>query len=141
MPFFVYVAILITAVFSIVLEWDALVEPSAAARHAMQAASSFGPPPPQVPRSDVKQKHSVVQPAPGDKAAAAPQTVAPVKGAGEPHAVTLDDTLVQKTAVPVAPLCDAAACAAAYHSFRESDCTYMPSAGVRRRCTKGNPLQ
>jgi hypothetical protein len=141
MPFFVYVVVLITALFSVFLEWDALVEPSAAARHGMQAASSFSPPPPQVLRSDVKQDDGVVQPAPGDKAAAAPQAVAPVKAAGEPHAVTLDDTLVQKTAAPAAPLCDVAACAAAYHSFRESDCTYMPSAGVRRLCTKGNPPQ
>lgn len=141
MPVFVYVAILITALFSVVLEWDALVEPSAAARHAMQAASNFSPPPPQVSGGDVKQYDSVVQPVPGDKAAAVPQAVPPVKGAGEPHAVTLDDTLVQTTAVPAAPLCDVAACAAAYHSFRQSDCTYMPSAGVRRLCTKGNPPQ
>jgi hypothetical protein len=34
-------------------------------------------------------------------------------------------------------LCDVAACAAAYRSFRESDCTYNPSFGPRRLCTKG----
>jgi hypothetical protein len=39
------------------------------------------------------------------------------------------------------PQCDVTACAAAYHSFRASDCTYMPSAGVRRLCTKGTPPQ
>jgi hypothetical protein len=37
--------------------------------------------------------------------------------------------------------CDVAACAAAYRTFRASDCTYMPSAGVRRLCTKGTPPQ
>jgi len=36
-------------------------------------------------------------------------------------------------------LCDVAACAAAYRTFQASDCTYMPSRGVRRLCTKGRP--
>jgi hypothetical protein len=39
------------------------------------------------------------------------------------------------------PKCDVTACAEAYRSFRTSDCTYMPSAGVRRLCTKGTPPQ
>jgi hypothetical protein len=37
------------------------------------------------------------------------------------------------------PLCDVAACTAAYRSFQASDCTYMPNPGVRRLCTKGRP--
>jgi hypothetical protein len=37
------------------------------------------------------------------------------------------------------PLCDVAACTAAYRTFQASDCTYMPSRGVRRLCTKGRP--
>ena len=79
---------------------------------------------------------------PDAKAAAdkplAPLIVTPLGAAG-------DDALAQKPAAPVAaappPLCDIAACAAAYHSFRASDCTYMPTAGVRRLCTKGKPPQ
>ena len=39
------------------------------------------------------------------------------------------------------PKCDVDACTQAYRSFRASDCTYMPSAGVRRLCTKGTPPQ
>ncbi len=39
------------------------------------------------------------------------------------------------------PKCDVTACTEAYRSFRASDCTYMPSAGVRRLCTKGKPPQ
>jgi hypothetical protein len=35
--------------------------------------------------------------------------------------------------------CDIDACGAAYRSFRESDCTYNPSFGPRRLCTKGDP--
>jgi hypothetical protein len=37
------------------------------------------------------------------------------------------------------PKCDVTACEAAYRSFRESDCTYNPSFGPRRLCTKGDP--
>jgi membrane peptidoglycan carboxypeptidase len=33
--------------------------------------------------------------------------------------------------------CDHQACAAAYNSFRASDCTYQSYAGARRRCEKG----
>jgi 1A family penicillin-binding protein len=36
------------------------------------------------------------------------------------------------------PQCDRVACAAAYQSFRSSDCTYQPHSGSRRLCEKGN---
>lgn len=39
------------------------------------------------------------------------------------------------------PKCDVTACAEAYRSFRESDCTYQPNFGPRRLCTKGKPPQ
>jgi hypothetical protein len=35
------------------------------------------------------------------------------------------------------PKCDVTACAAAYRSFRASDCTFNPSIGPRQLCTKG----
>ena len=38
---------------------------------------------------------------------------------------------------PAPPKCDVRACASAYRSFTESDCTYQPSEGPRRLCTKG----
>jgi penicillin-binding protein 1A len=36
-------------------------------------------------------------------------------------------------------LCNVAACAQAYRSFRVSDCTYQSYSGLRRLCTKGSP--
>jgi hypothetical protein len=42
---------------------------------------------------------------------------------------------------PAPPKCDVNACAEAYRSFRTSDCTYQPSGGPRRLCTKGKPPQ
>lgn len=35
-----------------------------------------------------------------------------------------------------APRCNVRACEEAYRSFRASDCTYQPSQGERRLCTK-----
>jgi hypothetical protein len=37
------------------------------------------------------------------------------------------------------PRCDIDACARAYYTFRPFDCTYQPSNGPRRLCTRGNP--
>lgn len=39
--------------------------------------------------------------------------------------------------IPSKPKCDVIACTSAYRSFQESDCTYQPSVGPRRLCTKG----
>lgn len=37
---------------------------------------------------------------------------------------------------PPPPNCNVEACEAAYRSFRASDCTYQPTRGERRLCTK-----
>jgi len=37
---------------------------------------------------------------------------------------------------PPPPNCNVDACEAAYRSFRASDCTYQPTRGERRLCTK-----
>ena len=62
---------------------------------------------------------------------------------------TNDNAAPAATKAPVArianeaaqPQCDVNACAAAYRSFRASDCTYLPGGGERRLCTKGTPPQ
>jgi hypothetical protein len=112
MPFIVYLAILSTALFSVVLEWDALVERPPAARHAVQAVVPTSP----SPSTDT----------------AAPTTRAPLPAETPPPA---QPAAVETPAVH----CDVDACAAAYRSFRASDCSYMPSSGARRLCTKGTP--
>ena len=61
MPFFVYVAIMAVALFSVALEWDSLVAPSSTTWHEMQAVGELGKPPAQ---------RDAVQPPP---AAVAPQ--------------------------------------------------------------------
>jgi hypothetical protein len=49
----------------------------------------------------------------------------------------IDDTNTPVEQTSSQPKCDISACTSAYHSFRESDCTYQPSTGPRRLCRKG----
>jgi hypothetical protein len=85
---------------------------------------------------------------PGARRAAAPAGVIgtpigpaapPDIGAPFPDAAAQVNAPAAPAPAAAAPKCDVTACAAAYRSFRESDCTYMPNAGVRRLCTKGTP--
>lgn len=131
MPFIVYLAILMAAVFSIGLEWDALVEPSAATRHEIRAVTELGSPPrPAAPASGAA--------APAVQAAV---PAAPAAVAAAPAAVNAAESQPPAAAVatqaPAPPPCDIDACTSAYHSFRPSDCTYQPNEGPRRLCTKG----
>jgi len=76
---------------------------------------------------------------------AAAQTNAPAApkiGASQPDTAII---IMNEPAAPATaeapPKCDIAACAAAYRTFTASDCTYVPSFGVRKLCTKGTPPQ
>jgi hypothetical protein len=87
---------------------------------------------------------------PGARRAAAPAGVvgtpitpaAPLDiGAPFPDAAAQLNAPAAPAPAAAAPKCDVDACTQAYRSFRASDCTYMPNAGVRRLCTKGTPPQ
>jgi hypothetical protein len=67
----------------------------------------------------------------------------PAKSAPPLPGVRGPDSTVQIMAEPAAgkPKCDIIACAQAYRTFTASDCTYAPSLGERRLCTKGTPPQ
>jgi hypothetical protein len=54
-----------------------------------------------------------------------------------PNNAATDDANALIAQTPSQPKCDVNACTSAYRSFRKSDCTYQPSDGPRRRCTKG----
>ncbi len=77
---------------------------------------------------------------PIDGNAAAP----PAKNASPKPGARGPDSTVQIMVEPAAagkPKCDIIACAQAYRTFTASDCTYAPSLGERRLCTKGTPPQ
>jgi BA14K-like protein len=100
-----------------------VTEPPMAASPPVQAAR---PPPPAAAGSPPLQGNTAAPPA---------------KGATRPPAAAQTNEPAIPATADTPPKCDIAACAAAYHSFTASDCTYMPSAGVRRLCTKGTPPQ
>jgi hypothetical protein len=118
MQFVVYVVILVVAVFSVGLEWDALVSPSTKTSNEMQAVSHLGKPQsapaaaarkPVAPAAKQTDTPQVVKPANPQTAAttahppaAAQQAPPPVDNAqiktgDEAHAA--DDAQAQKTAV------------------------------------------
>lgn len=68
---------------------------------------------------------------PPQPVAAAPPPLPVTQAKAEtPQVTPVTQPAVQKTANH----CDVSACAAIYHSFRASDCTYQPFAGPRRVC-------
>jgi len=86
---------------------------------------------------------------PEQQAAAAPQeaqdTPTPQRQAAAPPAPAQPPAATPATAPDVAPQpavaqsrthCDLQACAAAYHSFRASDCSYQPYPGLRQVCAR-----
>ena len=120
-----------------------VTEPPMAASPPVQAAR---PPPPAAAGSPPLKGNTAAPPAKGaTRPPAAAQTnepAAPKIGASQPDAaiIIMNEPVAPATA-ETPPKCDIAACAAAYRTFTASDCTYMPSAGVRRLCTKGTPPQ
>jgi hypothetical protein len=112
MPFIVYLAILTATLFSVVLEWDALVEHPPAARHPVQAVMPASPPP---------QQTTTDTPTPATRAQAPAEAPLPAQPAA---------------AEAPALHCNVDTCAGAYRSFRASDCTWQPNEGARRLCVK-----
>jgi hypothetical protein len=85
------------------------------------------PPPPSAQANPARPPVAANDPAP----ASAPSVNAPPP--------STEVTPAPRVVAAPRPKCDIAACDAAYRSFRESDCTYNPSFGPRRLCTKGDP--
>jgi hypothetical protein len=120
-PFVLYYCAIALVVLGSVLfglDWQPAVLPAMAPIQVVAL-----PPPPPAP---VKIASPTETPAPPVQAMPAPPRRAAPVAANLPAVQT-----------PAKPLCDVAACAAAYRSFRESDCTFNPSVGPRRLCTKG----
>jgi BA14K-like protein len=147
MPFVVYVAIVISAVCGVALEWDALVEPSASTRQAMNAVTHMGAPPPSPlakKEAAVPAVHAVnpATPAADNRAPVAQATANAPEANANPTASNTPGAANNAAAAIIAaepppPKCDVEACANAYISFRASDCSWQPYEGPRRLCTKG----
>src|SRR5579885_3429808 len=122
--FFFYATVALVTAGSVAsgLDWlSAPLQPMAETEASVQAAKLAANVPPPGLFKPVQQVRSVY---PARPLPAAPDTTpaAPVQ-----------------TAAPAQPKCDIAACSAAFHSFRASDCTWQPFDGPRRFCDKGQP--
>jgi len=132
MSFVVYLFVLLITAGSVAfgLDWaSAPMSPMPASRYELHAAKA--PEPAKKPEPVVAESKPAPQPAP----APPPKAVAalpPPAGPAPPPIVALEP-------VVAAPACDVDACTRAYHSFTAADCTYQPTDGPRRLCTKGNP--
>jgi hypothetical protein len=137
--FLFYCAVLLVAASSVAfgLDWvSAPLPPMPETEASVQAAKLAAHVPPPRPLKAVAQVRSVYPARPLPQTANAEATApppAPIIG-------------VQPRPAPIAaaapqPQCDIAACSAAYHSFRASDCSWQPYDGPRRFCDKGQPPQ
>lgn len=139
-----------TVVFGV--EWmSAPMTPMPASPYQLRAAAP--PPPPVVQQAakpvDVAKPASSSVETAGKATASAPvaarpsQPVQPTPAvaviAPEPAPLVAPEPVRADPATAVAPLCDIQACERAYRSFTASDCTYQPSDGPRRLCTRGTP--
>ena len=131
MPFLLYVAIFAASLSGILLELNWLVATPPQPTWAVRVASATVQPMPAPPQPKPAAPQAVLTPVnPTPLAAPAQNSGVAVPAAQNPRR--------QPAADSGAGQCDIHACAAAYRSFRESDCTYNPSFGPRRLCTKGH---
>ena len=141
MSFFVYFSVLLISVGSVIFgaDWlQAPMSPMAPSKYELQAAKP--PPPPPVQQVDIKKPETKATAATTARAEATAVGVgSPAPAAVEPATPPINAGEPKPVAAAAPPKCDVAACERAYRSFTASDCTYQPSDGPRRLCTKGTP--
>jgi BA14K-like protein len=136
MPFVVYFFVLLITAGSVAfgLDWaQAPMSPMPASTYELRAAK-----PPEQPKPAVAELKPESNPKPVTESAPKPVAAVTPPVALEP---ALPPIMAPEpvAAAQATPKCDVAACGAAYFTFTASDCTYQPSDGPRRLCTKGNP--
>lgn len=153
MALVLYLAVLLVSISGIVLGLDWLAAPpphyrtpavSVAARTASPVRHLGSDAATREPASSAEASYKA-EIAPPTAPRPAPQSLVPgVATIDAKAAMPLADAPTEPNALAAAeppPKCDLRACAAAYVSFRASDCTYQPNEGPRRLCEKGHPPQ
>jgi hypothetical protein len=155
MRFAVYVAVLMIALGSVLLglDWQpAPMSPMVDTEAGLHGPVSLPPPPtlavtaPATPSPQVTPKANIGAPivppkltAPANQPATPQATPAvPVQAGVAPPTEPSTVIAAPESAPPpqAPPNCNVDACTAAYRSFRAADCTYQPSEGPRRLCSK-----
>jgi hypothetical protein len=114
----------------------------AATAPAAEAASEFTSPEPDLSVAAEPLISAPTVPEPAPEAASAepePSALGPAVELSAPDPAAADAPADEPSqwVQAEAPQCNIDACAAAYQSFRASDCTYQPFEGPRRLCTQG----
>jgi len=146
MRFAVYSAVAIIVLGSVLLGLDWLSAPMSPMADTEAGLRAVAPPPaPVVPRVTtnapiappvaVTPKANIGAPIVSPKLVAPSAPVEPAQ-AGIPAQPEPPASIVTPEAQPSQASCNVQACTAAYRSFTSVDCTYQPSNGPRRLCTK-----
>ena len=149
MSFIVYFFVVLIAAGSVLFGLDpepAPMSPMPASKYELRAAV---PPPPAPAMVSIEPK---IEPAAVPAEAAKPPAAIAARPVFGPVAPTALDQQPASIAAaepgsaaaaarirPSPPACNVEACAAAYRSFTAADCTFQPSDGPRRLCSKGAP--
>ena len=159
MRFAVYIAVLMIALGSVLLglDWQpAPMSPMVDTEAGLHGPVSLPLPPsvavtaPAAPTAPVTPKANIGAPivppkltAPANQPATSQAAPTPPAQAGAaasteppPAAIAAPEPAPPQVPPQAPPNCNVDACTAAYRSFRAADCTYQPSEGPRRLCTK-----
>jgi len=144
MRFAVYGAVAMIVLGSVLLGLDWLSAPMSPMVDTEPGLRAVAPPPPAVPRVTTNTpiappiaatpKANIGAPIVSPKLVAPPTPVVPAQ-AGIPAQAEPPASIVTPEPQPQVT-CNVPACTAAYRSFTSADCTYQPSNGPRRLCTK-----
>jgi BA14K-like protein len=147
MKLIVYFFVALIAAGSVLFGLDfvsAPMSPMPASKYALRAAAP--PPAPVVAevKNEPKTEAAASAAVASVVAAKMPVAVAPpaVPAPRAPNALDQQPASIavaEPGRIAAAPRCDVDACASAYRTFDATDCTYKPSEGPRRLCTKGTP--
>jgi hypothetical protein len=145
MRFAVYGAVLIITLGSVLLGLDWLSAPMSPMVDTDAGLHAAVPPPVTAPGTNISAPIAPLTPiAPKANIGApivSPKLVAPTSQnvpaqAGAAAQVAPPASIVAPAPEPQQPSCNVEACTAAYRSFHASDCTYLPTGGPRKLCTK-----
>ena len=108
--------------------------PPSAASPSVTPAAPAAPSVPPASNTEPPKQEAAVPPAAAPAAPPSPAATAPADIAAPPAPAP-----PAAAPAPVSGKCDVEACKRAYFTFNPVDCTYKPSSGPRRLCTKGSP--
>jgi hypothetical protein len=104
------------------------------AQQPQQQQQAKAPAPAVAPAAEAQKPAAKEEPKTQEAKAAPAQAVQAAKHANADAAPATSPKNVTPVSLQGRNACDVSACARAYHSFRESDCTYQPYSGPRQIC-------